>query len=130
MLTITRKRLLSNLSFDLENIQDEYNSFAQNYKNNKTTKSAYLHQLTYILKKTAIVKQTANRIPVKKGEVSNLIIASSADEFLQYIRDEIRGIDKLYVGKLNLTAKTNLKVYAEKFKKCLKEHDAELIINQ
>ena len=130
MLTITRKKLLSNLCNDFENIQNEYNSFLDNYNNKKTNQTTYLNQLTYILKKTAIIKQTANRIPVKKGEVSNLIIASSAEEFLQHVRDEIRGIDKLYVGKLNLTAKTDLRVYAEKFKKCLKEHDAELIINQ
>ena len=130
MLTITRNRLLSKLSINLDEIDKEYKKFEEDYKNKLTDKQTFSNQLYYIVKKIVIVRNAAYNIPIKKGEVSNWIIASDASNFLDQVRGELFKLDPERNAHLGLVSKTNLKNFSERFKKCLKEHDAELIINQ
>lgn len=129
MLTLTRNKLLSKLGANLDEVDAEYKKFEQDYKNKLTDKETFTNQLLYIIKKIVIVRNSAYNIPVKKGEISNWIIASDASLFLDRVREDLRKIDPDRNAELNLIEKTNLKVFSERFKKCLKEHDAEIIIN-
>ena len=130
MLNLTRKKLLTSLSDSHNQLSEQYEETKTSFVKKELPKEAYLSKLYYILKKEAIVKSAANRITIKKGEITNLILAGSSEELLSNIRASIREEDFQYTGKLNLVTKTELRVFAERFKKCLKEHDAELIINQ